>query len=242
MTASPQLSPLFPVQRDSWHARMLLQHCVAMVQSPVTRAQAPLARDDTARVTRFALAAVAIVVGGTIAAHLIDFGVYNLRIRVMDAGLGSSPVAWVSPIALTIALVATIVLARRNRITVALVPVLGIVLILATRHIGESLPYWQALLLPPLGLALFLLWREAERLDPPAGKVCRAGCVLLVCAFLIHAFGPAVLHAFRVRTYSWPDQVKIAFKEALEIGGWLLIASALATTAWFGAARRADLD
>ena len=203
-----------------------------MVQSPVTRAQAPLARDDTARFTRFALAAVAIVVGATIAAHLIDFGVYNLRIRVMDAGLGSSPVAWVSPIALTVALVATIVLARRKRMTAALVPVLAVVLILATRHLGESLPYWQALLLPPLGLALFLLWREADRLDPLAGRVCRAGCVLLVCAFALHAFGPAVLHALGVRTYSWPDQVKIALKEALEIGGWLLIASALAATAW----------
>ncbi|HKD32768.1 MAG TPA: hypothetical protein VKB73_04780 [Gaiellaceae bacterium] len=213
-----------------------------MVESPVPRAQAPFARDDTARVTRFALVAVFVVVGVTIAAHLIDFGVYDLRVRVMDAGLGSSPVAWVGPAALAVALVATIVLARRNRITVALVPVLAVVLILATRHLGESLPYWQVLLLPPLGLALFLLWRDADRLDPHAGRVCRAGCVLLVCAFALHAFGPAVLHAFGVRTYSWPDQVKIALKEGLEIGGWLLIASALATTAWFGAARRPNRD
>lgn len=202
--------------------------------------QVPFGRDETAQATRIAVFAVFAVVSATIAAHLIDFGVYNLRIRVMDAGLGSSPVAWVSPAALTVALVSTILLVRRRRVTALLVPVLAIVLALATRHVGESLPYWQVLLLPPLGLALFLLWREADRLDPLAGKVCRAGCVLLICAFALHTFGPPVLHAFGVKDYSWPDQVKIAFKEGLEIGGWLLVASGLATTAWFGAARRAQ--
>jgi hypothetical protein len=199
--------------------------------------QAAFGRDETARATRVAVLVVFVLVTAAITAHLIDFGVYNLRIRALDAGVGSSPVAWVSPAALTIALVSTIPLARRRRVTALLVPVLAVVLVLATRHLGESLPHWQVLLLPPLGLALFLLWREADALHPLAGRVCRAGCVLLVCAFALHAFGPAVLHAFGVKDYSWPDQVKIALKEGLEIGGWLLVASGLATTAWFGARR-----
>jgi hypothetical protein len=182
------------------------------------------------------------LVGAAVAAHLIDFGVYGLRIRALNVGLGSSPVAWVSPAAIAIALVSTILLARRGQIALLLVPVLAIVLVLATRHVGESLPYWQVLLLPPLGLALFLLWRESDRLEPVAGRVCRAGCVLLVCAFALHAFGPAVLHAFGVTDYSWPDQVKIALKEGLEIGGWLLVASGLAPMAWYaGRRRQADL-
>jgi len=205
---------------------------LVMVPSPVTRAHAPFARDDTARVMRFALVGVFIVVGVTIAAHLIDFGVYDLRIRIMDAGLGSSPVAWVSPVALAVALAATIVLARRKRITVALVPVLAVVLVLATRHLGESLPHWQLLLLPPLGIALLLLWREADRLDPLAARICRAGCVLLVAAFALHVFGGALLHAIGIGVDSWAYQVKIAFKEGFEIAGFLLVASGLAATAW----------
>ena len=203
-----------------------------MVLENAPRTQAAFGQDDTARATRIAVFVVFVLVTAAITAHLIDYGVYNLRIRVMDAGLGSSPVAWVSPAALVVALVSAVYLVRRRRITAALVPVLALVLVLATRHVGESLPYWQVLLLPPLGVALFLLWRNAEALDPLAGRVCRAGCVLLVCAFAIHVFGPPVLHAFGVGTYSWPDQTKIAFKEGLEIGGWLLVASGLAATAW----------
>ena len=208
-----------------------------MVPGSVPREQAPLARDATARVIRIALIVVCALFSATIAAHLIDFGFYHLRIRVMDAGISSSPVAWIGPGALVIAVLATVFLARRGRIAASLAPVLAVVLVLATRHLGESLPYWQVLLLPPLGLALFLLWRESERLDPLAAKTCRAGCALLVAAFAVHAFGPPVLHAFGVAEYSWPDQVKIALKEGLEIAGWLLVASGLAATAWGTRAR-----
>jgi hypothetical protein len=212
-----------------------------MVFEDAPTKQVAFSRDETARATKVAVFVVFVLVTAAVAAHLIDFGVYNLRIRVLDVGVGSSPVAWVSPAALAVALASAIRLVRQGRVTALLVPVLALVLVLATRHLGESLPYWQVLLLPPLGLALFLLWREADRLDPLAGRVCRAGCALLVCAFALHAFGPAVLHAFGVKDYSWPDQVKIALKEGLEIGGWLLVASGLATTAWFGAARRTQL-
>jgi hypothetical protein len=115
---------------------------------------------------------------------------------------------------------------------VALVPVLAIVLVLSTRHLGESLPHWQVLLLPPLGLALFLLWREAEALDRLAARTCRTGCVLLVCAFALHVFGAALLRSLGIGVDSWPYQVKVALKEGLEIAGWLLVASGLAATAW----------
>jgi hypothetical protein len=106
------------------------------------------------------------------------------------------------------------------------------VLILASGHIGESLPHWRLLLLPPLGLALVLLWREASRLDPLAARLCRAGCVLLVSAFALHVFGGPGLHHLGVHDDSWLYQVKIALKEGLEIGGWLLVATGLAATAW----------
>ena len=193
---------------------------------------ASFGHDDTARATRIAVLGVFVLVTAAIGAHLIDFGVYDLRIRVMNAGLGSSPVAWVSPAALAVALASTILLARRRQVTVALVPVLAIVLVLSTRHLGESLPHWQVLLLPPLGLALFLLWREAEALDRLAARTCRTGCVLLVCAFALHVFGAALLRSLGIGVDSWPYQVKVALKEGLEIAGWLLVASGLAATAW----------
>jgi hypothetical protein len=203
-----------------------------MLSGAAPQEQAPLSRDGTARITRIAVLGVLALVSAAIAAHLIDFGVYDLRIRAMNAGLGSSPVGWVSPIAIAVALAATLLLVRRGRAGAWLAAVLAVVLVLSTRHLGESLPHWRLLLLPPLGLALFLLWRAADSLDPLAGRTCRAGCVLLVGAFGLHVFGATVLHALGIGDNSWTYQVKVALKEGLEIAGWLLVASGLAATAW----------
>jgi hypothetical protein len=104
--------------------------------------------------------------------------------------------------------------------------------VLGTHHLGESLPHWQLLLLPPLGLTLVLLWRAAAELDSLTGRVLRSGCVLLVIAFGLHVFGALVLKRLGVAVDSWPYQVKVALKEGSELSGWLVIASALAAAAW----------
>lgn len=190
------------------------------------------AADPSRGVALGGIVLVVLVLVAELTTHLVDYGVYQLRVRVMDANLGSSPVAWISPAAVAVALVAAILLARRGRVHVLLPAALGVVLVLTTRHVGESLPHWQLLLLPPLGVALFLLWRGADGLDALAARMCRVGCMLLVSAFVLHVFGGPGLHRLGVHDYSWPYQVKVALKEGSEIAGWLLVASGLAATAW----------
>ncbi len=185
--------------------------------------------DVASRVTRVAILIVGVSVTAVVTAHLVDFGVYDLRINAMNANLGTSPVAWVSPAAVLIALVASIVLVlRTGQGSIRVLPfALAIVLVLATRHIGESIPYWQVLLLPPLGVTLVALWIAARDLNPSTGRMLRSGCLLLVIAFSLHVFGAAILRHLGFGVDSWPYQVKIALKEGSEISGWMLIAAAL---------------
>jgi len=189
--------------------------------------------DGAARAARAALVLVGLLVGAAVTAHLVDFGVYQLRIRAMNANLGSSPVAWASPAAILLAVAASIVLARRARgLRPWVLPVsLAVVLVLATKHLGESLPHWQLLLLPPLGLTLIVLWRTSAELDPASGRLLRGGCVLLVGALALHIFGAPILTPLGFGADSWPYQVKIACKEGSEISGWMLIAAGLGVAA-----------
>jgi hypothetical protein len=198
--------------------------------------QVPYEVDRDRRLIWLALVGVGLVVSAAIAAHLVDFGVYQLRIQAMNANLGTSPVAWISPAAILVALLASVILATRpvERSRWVLAFALGAVLVLGTHHLGESLPHWQVLLLPPLGLTLVLLWRTAADLDSLIGRVLRSGCVLLVLAFALHVFGALVLRRIGVAVDSWPYQVKVALKEGSELSGWLLIAAVLGAAAWAG--------
>ena len=180
---------------------------------------------------------VALVLAAEISAHLIDFGLFQLRVEEMNANHGTSPVVVLTPAAVAVALVSAYALARRGRVERLLPPALAVVLVLASGHVGERLPHWQLLLLPPLGLALALLWRAAGRLDALAGRAARAGCVLLVLSFALHLAdaSPRIGHPVG----SWPYQVGVALKEGFKISGWLLIAAGLAATAW-GERRHGD--
>jgi hypothetical protein len=193
----------------------------------------PRAIDTDGRGLAVAVASVGFVLAAIIAGHLVDFGVYDLRIDALDANLGSSPVAWFGPVAIFVAFLASLAPANRfpSRVGRALPLLLAIVLLLATRHLGESLPHWQVLLLPPLGLTLVGLWTAAPNLDRWSGRVVRGGCVLLVVAFALHVFGAFVLERLGWGSDSWPFQVKVAFKEATEVGGWMLIATGLVAAA-----------
>jgi hypothetical protein len=185
--------------------------------------------DVASRATRVAILIVGLSVTAVVTAHLVDFGVYDLRINAMNANLGTSPVAWVSPAAILVALVASIVLVRRTRRgLIRVLPfALAIVLVLATHHVGESIPHWQVLLLAPLGVTLVVLWSAASDLHPSADRTLRSGCLLLVVAFGLHVFGASILGHLGFGVDSWPYQVKVALKEGSEISGWMLIAGAL---------------
>jgi hypothetical protein len=233
-----------PPGRDIYLAVRLVDSGACACKSPRMAFGAAAARDysrgigrstlaGTASAARAALVVVVLVTGAAITAHLIDFGVYGLRIHAMNANLGSSPVAWASPAAILLALAASIVLVRQTprKATPVLSVSLAIVLVLATRHLGESIPGWQLLLLPPLGVTLVMLWRTSHELDRATSRLLRTGCVLLVAAFGLHTLGAPVLKLLGFDASSWPYQIKVAFKEGSEISGWMLIASGLALAA-----------
>jgi len=200
----------------------------------------PRGVDPTSRASRVAVLVVGLLVTTAMAAHLVDFGVYGLRIKAMNASLGTSPVAWVGPAAILVALVASIALARRTpRGPIRALPfTLAIVLVLATHHLGKSIPYWQGLLVPPLGVTLAVLWGSAGDLDRSTRRVLRSGCVLLVFAFALHVFGALILRHLGFGVDSWPYQVKVALKEGSEISGWMLIAAGMVVAAGFETLRK----
>src|SRR5262245_59973378 len=114
-----------------------------------------------ALVISLALAAIQIT------AHLVDYGVYDLRIRALNSNLSHSPVAWISPVALLAAIAASILLVvrmrRRSALDLLLPALLVVLLIEMLLHERDSVPHWQAAFALPLGLILLLLVRAGSR-------------------------------------------------------------------------------
>jgi hypothetical protein len=85
---------------------------------------------------------------------------------------------------------------------------------------------WLVLYLPLLVLAALILWRIARDAGPPADRAIRMGLGLLVVSIPVEIAGAATRELAEEGT-DLPNDLRIAIEEALELGGWLLIASGL---------------
>jgi hypothetical protein len=80
----------------------------------------------------------------------------------------------------------------------------------------------------PLGAGAIYLLLRLGRTDRAAGRLLRAGCIVLVVAYLGHAIGVRIVDAFDQGPDSWAYQVKAVVKHAGELVGWTLVTSGLA--------------
>jgi multisubunit Na+/H+ antiporter MnhG subunit len=164
-----------------------------------------------------------------VATHLLDYGLDDLHVRLLDA---SSEWSWSHVVATTAfasAAAVAVFAARRRRgearqwwILAALFSVLFADNV-ARAH--EAVAEWPLSVLPALvGVAIGVV-RLAR--DTPVFRVVLAGLGLLVTSFVIHVLGHALVHGAGWGPDTWGYQIKIALKEGTELAGWVLVVPAL---------------
>lgn len=87
---------------------------------------------------------------------------------------------------------------------------------------------WPPVYLPILALTVLLLLDAARRIPAEAARALRLGIVLLVAAVAAELGAAFLGVVLDVERGSWPDVLEVVVEEGAEIGGWLLIAFALA--------------
>jgi hypothetical protein len=167
--------------------------------------------------------------------HLADFGLDNLRIRLLDSSYEWS----YSHLLATAAFAAGAVFAGSaaaarvpRRLAWSTTCALFLVLLIdnVTRF-HEHFGFWPAIYAPillGLALSIIVLVRGTD-LD----GVAYAGLALMLASLVLHAGGrPFVVHVMGWDKDAWGYQiVKIALKEGLELAGWTLLVPTLARLA-----------
>jgi len=161
------------------------------------------------------------------AAQLIDFGVYGLRIHLLDMSTHASVFGVISVLALIAAGAAAIELAANRRTCTRWSCVLPLLLavLLALRVIH---PAHVLVLALPFAVATFAaLWWHVGAPGSRARRLVRVGCVVLIGSYAVHAVGTTVVSALGYGAATWPYQVKLVIKHSGELAGWAIVATGL---------------
>lgn len=85
------------------------------------------------------------------------------------------------------------------------------------------------LLALPLVVAAFVaLWWRVGAPGSDAQRAVRAGCVVLVGSYLLHAFGASLLSAFGYGEHTRLVHAELLLRHTGELAGWMLVATGLA--------------
>jgi hypothetical protein len=180
-------------------------------------------------------------------AHLGNEFLLGDRIEGLDADIEGNVFTWASSVSTFAVAVAAFLHAlafSRRRRKFALLAGLGILFSLddavqlherLALEIAEDLlglpdyiavRLWLVLYLPLLLLAGLLLWRVAEGVWEPAGRMLRLGLLLLVASIPVEIAGAGTRWLDEEGT-SVPEDLRVAVEEGVELGGWILVAVAL---------------
>jgi hypothetical protein len=166
-----------------------------------------------------------------IVAQLVDFQLYDLHLRALNADSDASLVAWLTPVGIAVALGGSFACLRRRdgaraRHAAVAALLVGLLVIASARRgaFGGSLSLHRSTLMlaPALGMLLALLLIEARELDATTRRLLQIGCALLIGSYVLHLLGGAVAEAVGGE-HSWTYQVGVAFKEGTEVAGWLSV-------------------
>jgi hypothetical protein len=166
--------------------------------------------------------------------HLLDFGVYDDRIRLLDSSYEWS---W-SHLAATAAFAACAAIGARAAVAATdrrrawgtIWAAFSLLLVDNVTRMHDRIGFWPAIYAPLLlavCVALVTVARGTER-----ERIVQAGVGLLFGSFVVHVLGPSVVSLMGWGRGSWAYQVKVAIKEGTELAGWLLLVPALAQLAW----------
>jgi hypothetical protein len=166
-----------------------------------------------------------------IAAQLVDFQLYDLHLRALNANSDASAVAWLTPAGMAVALAGTLsCLGRpsdgrsRRALFAGLLVVLLVVASARRGAFGGSLSIHRSTLIlaPVLVLVLALLLQEARGGDVTSRRLLRIGCALLVSSYALHLLAGTLAAAVGSED-SWTYQVGSALNEGAEVAGWLAV-------------------
>ena len=200
----------------------------------VIDAQRRTATNDPSRSIALAGLVLALLLSSAqIAAHLVDYAVYGLRIDALNSNVEDSAAGWMSRFAVIVTIAVSLVFVaslRRRAVLDRLLPLLLVwVLLEMFLHTRDLLPHWQIVFAIPLGIILVSLVRVARASTAGSARTCLLiGCVLLVLSFVFRVHGEALLPALEWLDQGWPYQIRVAVKEAAEVAGWIAVAAGLA--------------
>jgi uncharacterized membrane protein YfbV (UPF0208 family) len=179
----------------------------------------------THRVIRAGLLLTLAAVIAQAAAQSIDFGVYSLRVTALDSNVHGSIFGVISIVAQGATAVAMVVRARtasQPRVWALLAAVVG-----ALTVVRIVTSYNAAVLIVPVAVVFVLVWQLTADDPVEARMVVRAGLLLLVFSFVVHAVGPKLVTALGYSVNSWPYEIKSMLKHGSEMAGWMLLAVGL---------------
>jgi hypothetical protein len=168
---------------------------------------------------------MAVLLGVVSAAAQVVSYHYGIRDHILDSSSDNSVGGALTALLLasTVALSWLLALARRNAQSVVLAACLSVVFAFELAD-----PPHRVAISTPFGLvAVVLLWRLAAT-DRLAGRLLRAGCVVLGLAFVGHSFGSWLVDRLDYGPDSWLYQLKAIVKHSGELAAWTLIGSGLA--------------
>jgi hypothetical protein len=184
-----------------------------------------LTADRTHRLVWWGVGAIVVIVAAQITGHLIDTGIYSLRVNALDSGLDSSIFGVVSSLILVAAAAAGVAagLVSRQRwpgmCGVALAPYAALSLLEVPQTTGGVI-----VVLPILAFVLIGLWRASDDQPATVARLLRSGAALLVLSFVLHVAVPVGFRRLGVAAGSWPYEIKVALKMASEIAGFGVVA------------------
>jgi uncharacterized membrane protein YfbV (UPF0208 family) len=180
-----------------------------------------------------ALAAGAAALAVEVTTHLVDFGVFDLRINVINSNYEWSYSHVLATLALGVGAISCAwgaVLGQEARATRGVASALFALLWLdGVTRVHEHVPVWPAVYAPiliSLAASLVAIARGTDR-----ANVVYAGLALLLSSLVIHVLGPDVVHALGWQQGSWAYQIKVALKEGTELAGWVVLVPAVVALA-----------
>jgi hypothetical protein len=194
-----------------------------------------------------AVAAAALQTAAYLAnAYLLDWGIQNL-----DADSDGNTFTWATTVTTFTAAQCAVVLGFLSYAPLRTMLALGAILAFlslddlarlhehAGGHLASTLDLhrsaskliWPTVMLPLIAVAAVILFRLGRRAAGPAGRAVVVGLALLTAAVLAEILSAPISND--VGEYPTPLYVaEVAFEEAAELTGWILIAAGLCALAW----------
>jgi len=202
-------------------------------------------------IVRAGIALAAAAAGLQTAAYLVNAYLFDWGVQNLDADSDANAFTWATTVATFTAAQCAVVLGFLARSRLKPMLALGAVLAWlslddlarlhehAGLHLASTLGLdrtaskviWPLLLLPMMGLAALLLLRVGREAGGHAGRAVLGGLALLVAAIVAEIASVPISN--EVGESPIPLYVaEVAFEEAAELAGWILIAAGLAALGW----------